>query len=382
MFLIDYLLSEYRKRMYATAKQTFLLSIVIGCLFFFAAMWPSINYEATATFQHAKYDIRMNGPFSSSDVKNILASFERNLSDYFLVNSGAAAKLKANNRSHNGAAVTLYDKEDFGKLSLSFFTDALILSGSMKDPDSIGIDYMTAKNMGIRIGDKIDIEQVYSNLKGEIKEFTLSGFVTAIYAPTNEVKGIIAPHSAQSKKLLSSTGVDYTDIFIKTLNGDQVIPKGIIDMPESKNWLLEPLPAAYANGKARMEQTLNRNIRNATVMISLAIYLVYIMREQFLRIDRRRKNIAILFSMGCSRLRLYKLFFIEQLFVNLVTVTTGFFLGTYILEVIYGVFIPMETTYFLVGFFFTVNLVVLLASMAQISYLLNRFDVAKLLTSE
>lgn len=383
-FFLYYLRSEYSKRLYFTFRQLLFLSLIIGFIFYFAAMWPSVNFSHTATYQHAKYDVFVNGPLKSRDVKNILA-FKRKSGSIKGIGfmTGYLDKVFSKTKIIDGIRVFYYAPKDFKRINLSYFSDGLLVEGQIAKSDEWAIDYMTAKKLDIRIGDIISFKNVYSDGK-QNRTIRQSGKIAAIYASTNEVVGLLVPLQAEIKKLLykSTEGVIYADLFLKFINNKNSFVSYAMNLRKDEEWLIQPLAEGYAQGRAAFEQTLNRNIRNATVWISMFIYLIYILREQFLRIDRRKKNLAILFSLGFSQIRIYKLFITEQLILNLSTAAMGFWLGKYLLEDTYGVFIPKETTYFLAGLFIIINVVVLILTIFQLIYRFNRLDVAKLLSSE
>lgn len=386
-FLLKYLKAEYRRRLYTVARQAFFLSAIVAVLFLFAAIWPALNFMFTATFQNAQYDVRVNGPLTEADVKSIKKALDPWKPVYVGVNEGAANSLLVAGRSFNGSQVYYFQPNDFKRVQLTFFSPGLLVKGSINRSDAWGIDEMTANRIGVSVGDKLAFEQVFSDPEGNSKKIRQTGVIRAIYASTSEVHGIVAPLTtdvARSIRISVGEGpVAYSDLFIKAGSGTQQdLLASLNKVPKAKEWLIEPVDQAYENGKARVEQTLNRNIRYTTIWAALLVYGIYILREQFTRIDKRKKGLAILFSLGLSKGRLYQMFALEQLGINLTTAIFGTWLGKYLLQDMMGLYVPRETYFFLTGLIALVILGVLGMTFVQLIYRFNRFDVSKLLATE
>jgi hypothetical protein len=355
----------------------------VAVIFFFAALWPAINFTYTATFQHAQYSLLLNGPLTKKDIETVLNVLGVPDSAYIGVHRTAVDRLSASNHVLYGIDCFFFKPADYQKTPLTFFSKGLLLRGAVDRPDAWGIDFMTAKQLGVGVGDRLELEQSLGDEQGNIVNLKQSGIVGAVYAPTNEVRGIIVPASREVSKLLSLDGIVGNDLFLK-VGGESLeeAVRKIEALPASKEWLIETVPEAYLNGKLAVEQTINRHIRYAMIWASLLIYGIYILREQFLRLERRKKDLAILFSLGMEERKLHGLFLFEQLFLNISTAVFGFLVGKYFLQDILGVFIPRETYLFLGGYILLINLVVLALALAQLFIKLKKLPVAKLLTTE
>lgn len=382
-FLLTYLFAEYKKRMFLTLRHVAFLVIVVGLLFFFAAIWPSTNFAYTATFQHANYDVRVNGPLTRADVQHIVETIKPVGGRYVGLNAGFADKLFVGDRMYKGVSNVYFSPDEYGGIPATYFSNGLLLQGSMGERDSWGIDYMTAKKLGVRLGERIYFHQSVSDKNGTIAHIESAGTISAIYAPTNEVNGIISPMTKDASSKLGREGVVYTDVFI---NAPRITPdelaQRLAKTPEAKGWLVEPVPEAYARGKAAVDQMLSRNIRYGTIWAALLVYAIFILREQFNKMERRKKNIAILFSLGLSEGRLLRMLVTEQAAMNLATAILGLWFGKYILQDTLGLYVPRETSAFLFGFFSLIILIIMALSVAQTLYRLRKIDVARLLASE
>lgn len=383
-FLTSIVWSEYKKRLFITMRQLCFLVVVMAIAFFFAAMWPAMNFMFTATFQNAQYDIKVNGPLTAQDLNSIKKVLGSNIRSMTGLYAGSVERIHANNKVIELNLINYYYQPSANShVPLTIFSDGLLLQGSMKKEDAWGIDIMSSKRLGLDIDDRISFDQSVVDSSGKVHKLHQSGIIKAIYAPTSEVSGIISPADSKTTGLLSTDGVIYTDFFIGLQNispseGEMLIRS----IPKSNEWLIESVPAAYARGKARVEQTLNRNIRYSTIWAALLIYAIFLLREQFSRMERRKKNIAILFSLGLSEHNMIRMFALEQVVLNLFTGLFGIALGLFIVQDNLGLYVPNETVISMSIFISGIIILCLALTIVQTVYRLRRIDVARLLTIE
>jgi ABC-type lipoprotein release transport system permease subunit len=358
--------------------------IIVAIAFFFAAMWPAVNYMFTATFQNARYDLRINGPLTKQDIQLINQNLSSNAFELTGLNAGSVERVYVNGKTFYQNIINYYyQPSQVNRIVMTYFSDGLLLKGAMRKADAWGIDYMTAKRFGVGIGDKIAFDQSIGDRFGNIRKVHRAGIISAIYAPTNEVNGLVSPANPEVTKLLSADGVVFTDVFIKLSgNSPSQAAAMIRSIPKSREWLVDPVPEAYAKGAARVEQTLNRNVRYATIWAALLVYAIFILREQFSRMERRKKNLAILFSLGLSETRLVKMFTLEQILLNTLTGFLGIALGIYVLQGNLGLYIPNETSMSMSVFVAVIILGCLVLSIFQLKYRLRKMDVSRLLVVE
>jgi len=386
MLSLIYLLQEYKKRVYLTLRQFSLLTLVVTAIFFFAALWPATNFHYTATFQHGLFDLHINGPLKISDIKRIASIFNLKKKDCIVLSQGGGEVIVNDKIYKNPTLIAWgYPPKDFKNIKLTYFSPGLKLIGSMDTTNSWAIDYMTAKLLGVGLGSRVGIlVNLGQNTEEKMVKKVFWGNINAVYASTKEVFGLLIPYYKEISENIQKNYNEFaTDMFIKL---PKKYPRAVIEqklLPLEKDLQpnIEIRPEAYKSGKAWVEQMLNRNIRLGTVWLALLVYFVYILREQFLRFERRKKNLAVLFSLGLSKKNFYRLFLLEQLFLNAPPVILGFYFGKYMLEN-FGMYVPNETVYFLAAFLVIINLLVLLATFGQLINRFSRLDVAKLLTSD
>lgn len=377
--------SEYRRRIYTTVRQLLFLAVVIAVTFFFAAMWPSINFMFTATFQHARYDITVNGPLSAQDVESIKQAFGSHLGSVIGLHAGMTGGIHTESKEYASLGLPnyYYLPSAADKIPWTMFSDGLLLQGSMQEEGAWGIDYMSSRKLDVGIGDTVSFDQTFVDGSGNTHELRQTGTIRAIYAPTNEVHGILSPADSRTAGVYGADGVIYTDLFIELQNISPAEGEMLIrDLPQSKEWLIEAVPFAYERGQARVEQTLNRNVRYATIWAALLVYAIFLFREQLMKVERRKKTVAILFSLGLSERQLIRMFALEQIVSSLITAVLGISLGLSIIQDFLGLYIPRET---IVSMSMLIGVIVMLsiaATIAQIVYKLRRLDVARLLATE
>lgn len=182
---------------------------------------------------------------------------------------------------------------------------------------------------------------------------------------------------------IRADGVIYSHVFIK-FNTRNNLPQALSDLQKLQNESrhVETVPEAYARGKAVLEKTLNRNTRYATIWAAYIIYTVFVLREQSVRMERRKKSFAILYSLGFSERRFKRLLISEQIILNFLTVFIGIWFATYVLESHLGFYVPRETILFAVFYVAVVILLVLGVSIGQLVFKLRKIDVARLLATE
>jgi ABC-type lipoprotein release transport system permease subunit len=373
--------AEYRRRFSQTARHVLVLTVIVACLFFFTAMFPSASFHFTATYQFAKYDMLINGPLKESDISFVIDRLSPYGPNCIPLIRGTADEVYTERSSLGAVDIFYYRAEDFKNIYFTYFSKELILKGEIADDSSVGIDYMNARRLGVDIGDSIRIRTRIPDGRGGVKVVFHEGTIDALFEPTNEVNGIVAPLSPDMKDLFDKNGLAATDLFIRLHKGSA--ENATLRLSEkSKEWLIEPLSEAYAAGKRKLEETFNRNVRYGTMWVALIVYAILVLREQAQRMARRKKTIAILFSLGMSEAALYRALALEQLFLNITTGLCGTLLGRYLMENQFGMYIPRETLYFILGYLFAIIVVVLVVSVIQLLYHLRRFDVARLLSME
>lgn len=379
--LINYMISEYKRRAYYFAKQTVLFSVVVGCIFAFSALWPAMDFYHTALYQHSKFDIAINGPITGkefNEIKKLAGSSSRLVA----TNSPQAQQIVVNGRAYRKEInVILFEKKDHKDIGLTYLSDGLIVAGNI-EKDGIALDALSASYLGAGIGDDVTLVFEFVNQDNlEKVNMSLSGKLTALFAPTSNIaQSAAAPISDEIKNYFSREEVIYSDLFIKT--DSRQLPALLSKVNAHGQLNISPISRLRVMARSAADMSLNRNIQHGMIWVALSIYLIYSLREQFLRIESRKKNIAIFISLGMPARKLFAMFSVEQLVVNSIIAVAGMYIGKYILQDMWAMYIPRETYVFNAIFILLINIFVLLLTFMQLSYRIRKLDVAKLLTSE
>lgn len=376
-----YVLTEYRRRPFATVRMLLVLSVVMAIAFFLASFWPAKDFAATATYEHACYDLSVNGPLRRVDVARIRAVlpatalsvpvFDGNLTAI----TGGGPTIKA-------VPAMLYPRAHAREVALTYFSRAMLLGGSMDAPGAAGIDVMTAQRLGVGIGNTLRYEQQIDanplhNIRGSVR-------ITAIYAPTDVGSGVIVPLSPQLGRVLSGgNDVIASDLFIRSgsVSPDELAAK-IAGLKGGENWNVNLVNQQLSDARKSMSSFASRTLRAAMVAAALLVYAIVVVREQFARIERRRRDIAIMLSLGEPLGRMCGVFVFEQAVITVLTTVVGVWFVDYVLGHFLFLYVADSARLTLVGLAVGVNIVVIALAWLYLHVRIGRLPVTRVLAAE
>lgn len=377
-----YVLLEHRRRALVTMRTVVLLALVMALAFFLAAFWPAKEFAETAAYAHARSDISVNGPLRQADItriRRILPAGAASIPVY----TGNLTSIEASGRVLEGTPAVLYPPASARDVLLTYFSPGLLLDGDMASDSSAGVDAVTAKRLHIAIGDILSYQQKVDantahNLHG-------SATVTAIFAPTNATTGVILPLRADlGRALAGSEKIIASDLFIRT--GSTTSPTQTADalatLDGAQNWNITVVTDRLSRARKEVDGAASRPIRMSIVFGALLVYSIYVLRDQSARLDRRRRDVAIIISMGEPIGRFSIVFIAEQLALAATATVLGVWIADYVLGAYLHLYIPGQAKLSLGGLAIGVNLAIAIAIAFQLRHRLLRLPIPRILAAE
>lgn len=374
MWVIEYLAREYKKRLYITVRHLILMSAVVAASIVLASVMPSLYFHHSAAFIYGDFDAVFNGPISEEKF-NLLMSSPAVKKAIPVSRGWGAAGYK--NKRLSDIDILRYEKAS--DLGYTWFSDELLINGRKPKQGEVALTWDLAHALKLKPGNKIILE-----LRIHDKIYKQSGFVAGIYAPTRESSKLAAaPFTEETRQAtkLNTGGILYSDIFIKTSDKEE-----LINLVSSKEFFREGALIERENELKNAENYINKIInpfmRTGATYIAIATYLFFVLREQWARLEKRRKNIAIFIALGIRNRQLIILNMIEQIFIGVITTLGGYWGGKYLMQDIWGQYLPAQITNQLITIIFILNILVLVLSIIQIKIKTKYLPVSKLLATE
>ncbi|KAF0209464.1 MAG: hypothetical protein Q8S43_03505 [Actinomycetota bacterium] len=376
-----YLASEYRRSAVPVARRLVFLTIVLSSMVYLSGIWPVMSYFHTAQSLSAAYVARLNGPITAAQYASVVASMTSSGGEAVGLSIGSNAQVAAAGRQpvEYGGDLYLYDPGCENAVQRLLLGDALVLRGSMSGSDACALDIVSAKRLKVRIGDTIEFSQLVTANDGAPLTLHGAGVVRAIYGTNADVRGLIAPLPTAQRAGAGGADVAYTDIFFYSANSDETLAR-LSSITSNPEWTIQSRSQAVAIAERRAVAASGPQFRTTALIAGLLIYAVYVLREQFVRIGRRRRAVAIMFSMGSSIRSIIGLMIAEQIAICVATGIAGLLIGKLLIESTLGMYIPAEATTTFVLWLVGLNVAALCILAAQLAVTFKRFPVARLLS--
>jgi hypothetical protein len=335
----------YRSRPLGTVLGLLLMTSVACAVVFMGTLWPAFRYHHTASAEAARWDVHVNGPLSRADAAALRAIADRTGSQTAeLANRGAIKRLTASGRTIADAG-DLYALNPAGSsdFEATWAPRALVVRGAMSGPDAVGIDWVTARRVGVRVGDTLVITQVYADPDGRVRAQDTGARVTAVLATTAELRGVVMRSSPQLQQALErSVGVVATDAFFRSSD-----PEGLVRsfrvLPGAANWSVTTRGAYQRSSQAAAQNAGARAYGSAGLLVAATMLFAFVLRELIVRMTRRRSSLAVLFSLGQKASGLLGAHLLEQTAIVVVVSWIGYSLGIELLVTQVGLFPPEAT---------------------------------------
>jgi hypothetical protein len=298
------------------------------------------------------------------------------------VYSGNLTSVAARGRVLDGTPAVLYPRDRARDATLTYFSPGLLLDGSMGSSGSAGIDSITAARLGLGIGDflsyrqKVDADSAH-DLRGSVK-------ITAVFAPTSSGSGVVLPLSADlAKALAGPEGIVGSDLFIRTGSasvGD--VTRKLATLQGAENWNVNVVADQLTHARKEVDATASRAVRVSMVFGALLISTVYVLRDQFSRVERRRRDVAIMISLGEPIRRISAIFVAEQVTLAVAGTILGVWLAGFVLRTYLHLYVPGDSAFLLGGLAIGVNVTIAIVTALHLRRRVARMPVARILASE
>lgn len=376
-----YLASEYRRSAFVAARRLVFLTIVLGSMVYLSGIWPVMSYFHTAQSLSATYDARLNGPITAAQYASVVASVTTPGSDAVGLAIGSNAELAVAGRQpvEYAGDLYLYDPGQAEAVQRLLLGDSLVLTGALTGVDGCALDVVSAQRLGVGLGDAIEFAQRVTTADGAPLTLHGSGVLRAIYGTNAEIRGLIAPLPVAQRLGAGGADVAYTDIFFRSPNTGETIAR-LSALAPNPEWAMQSRAQAIEIGERRAVSASGPQFRTTALIAGLVIYAVYVLREQFVRLGRRRRAFAIMFSMGSGIKNIVALMITEQLAICATTGVLGLLIGKALIESTLGMYIPSQATTTFLMWLIGLNVVALGILAVQLVLNFKRFPVSRLLS--
>jgi hypothetical protein len=257
------------------------------------------------------------------------------------VNTGAA-KLIGPKRSVMADLhfVGLQDVSDFG---LTLAPAGLITRGSMESEASAAIDQSTLHRIGGRLGEKIAYEQTYSRPTGELS--VVRGFVTptAITGTTVQFRGLMAAETLDAGTALrEAVGIDATDAYLSVDDPDSA-KRAVQALAGSSEWMVLTRDEFVQQSSIAAEKAGGRAYGTVGLLVSAVLFILLLLRDMLVRIERRSASLAFAFSLGLRARDLVAVHLLEQASLILAVSVLGYSAGVSVFLATLDMYPPVTT---------------------------------------
>lgn len=375
-WIFSYLIKDYTRHLYAGFRHLVLMTSVVATTIFLAALTPTFVFEHSAAFSYAAFDGHINGPITESTANALKRLPEMTRTG---IMSGGGGDVMYGTRQVQAATVSFY--KDAGDLDMTWYSQPLLISGRRPKQGEWAVDWTIARNLKIKPGDRIATK---INFASSGKDYRQSGVVVGIYAPTKQTnRSVILPMTDELKQILDkqTDGAIYSDFFFKS-EALPAVSQFLQAKTINEGMTLIARQQGILEGKKAVDEFINPFLQTGATYVAMITFLFFILREQWVRIERRRKNLAILLALGIRRWQIIALNLVEQLCIAFATTLAGLWVGRLLMEGVFFQYLPAQISSGLIAIIFALNILVLGLSIAQISLKIRYLPVAKLLAQE
>ncbi|MBI5231812.1 MAG: hypothetical protein HY876_06575 [Coriobacteriales bacterium] len=343
MTSLNLIAAYYRLRGYASTYGLLLMVFASTAVVFMALLWPAFRYYHTASANAATWDIHVNGPITSLDTEEIVRIAGPTAQWSSASHGGLHARVVRNGRSTTNGDSYVINRVSGEPFALTWAPPGIVLSGRLDSPDSAGLDWVTARRLHARIGDTLVYRKAFVDPEGAERAFTGSARITAILSTTYDSRGLIFIAPKELERALQSTvGIAASDVFIRVKQPERVASK-LKRLPAARNWGVVTKAEYHREALAGAEGSGAHSYGERGVLVAAAVLLALILRDLLVRISRRRRSLAILYSLGSRPRPLVVAHVIEQLVLLSVILVAGYLAGPRLLVTVTGLYPPAET---------------------------------------
>lgn len=335
----------YRLRPVSAVLGFMLMTLAAAAVVFMGMLWPAFRYHHTASAVAARWDVHVNGPLAQSDVDAMLGTAaDLGTHGVALANRGAIKRLEADGRAL-GDAGDLYALSPAGErdFALAWTAQPLVVSGTMRDHDAAGIDWVTARRLGVGVGDSVHYTQVYADSDGALRTQRGTARLSAVLSTTSELRGLVVRSSPELQDVLERTvGVVATDAFFESSDPTGLEAR-LAALPGAENRSVTTRSGYQRSARASALNAGARAYGSTGLLIAAGFLFVAVLRELTVRMARRRSSLAVLYSLGQRSGGLLAIHLLEQLVIVGAVSSGGYALGIELLVSQVGLFPPRDS---------------------------------------
>ena len=380
-----YLLGEYRLNLWANIKRLMLCSVLVAAVFFVVSMWPAFEGGHRSTYAAAQDDLMVNGPLTTKDLSEINAALGSGRLRAVHINIGAADQIQSPDSGRvTKNMIYRYERSEQEYLPQTYFSDQLLLKGSMRAPGAWAIDANTARLLHVDLGDKVRVVQVFTLPDESQHRFELTGTISAVYRPSKVLRGILMPFEPDIRPVFRAIEADYTNVFYTLASDPEDGASDVRALPQAVNWLVETSQRQREEAETaiRIGMGDSKSLTEGVLLAGAIAYAFYALLDEQRRFRKRSRTLAIACSLGCPASHQLIALAAEQSLYAVVSFGLGIWLGSTLEWVILKTYVPPGVYAAAAGWALSVNLTIIALTTLVVALRFSRLPLADLLTSE
>lgn len=339
------------------------------------------EYEQSAPWEEAKYNIFVNGPITKQDYINVTE--EPNIVNVAVSSYGSGTVYKGNITDKyietsipvNTVLINHETLKDPSKLDIIGLNKFLV-SGALKSgyPNFgyASISWSIAKRLDVDVGDTI----IY--WVGDSKyEYKISGITN----PTSETE-FVAEDMRSSDPIVAENYADNLYIISKNQKTTMQFLQSYI-IQNNKEWTPITIEEQRTRVSTSIKEALPPIVRFGFIGGGMILYLVVLLREQNVVIDNKKRNFSILTALGTNKTELMKIYATEQILIMVIVSFFAMLISKFwMYQILFKLYLPIEVVFHGVAIGFVLNAIAVIVALFYTKRKISRFQVAELLREE
>ena len=313
------------------------ISIGVMALIVVMSVMNGFHYELKKRILDATSHIEIYGGLDDQDKFNELSNRLDNISSIDAYASFISGEgLTTNNNNNHGIQIRGVDPEKEGQVNHLF--EKIVIGSKILNNDSyemiIGIDL--ARIMGVTVGDSINllIPKLNFGPVGSypvIKKFIISGIFDAGIYEFDSSLALISQKNAR-KIFYKNTNTLYSGIQIQLKNSDETLPTE----SQVKQILYDLNINAFVNNWTNKNKNffsaiqMEKRVMAIILTLIIAVAAFNLIASLTMSVYDRKKDIAILQTIGFSKLHIVRIFVMQGFIIGLIGSFIGLLLGALI----------------------------------------------------
>lgn len=383
--LVLFILRSHRARAFETARQVVVLAVVLGLTLYMATLWPALRLANTAPADAATWDVWINGPLTAemlSEIRQLAGSGTSTVA----INGAPTTAVGVDGDLHpNSCGVWYFSTDTIEALDDTPWSGAFRQEGMITSAGQCGLDTATARDLKADIGDTITFRVEFPLPDGTVQPVIQTAEVAALYETTREPRGIFVALQPGVAELLAESlgdGVVASDVYLTNPGGESAILANLGDALAEEQVSIRSRSRYVADSYEAAEAAVDGTYVTALVLAGLLVYLIWTLREQYVRFSRRRRSIAILHSLGLPLGPVTGALAAEQALIGVSSALPGLVLGNWMVRRALGYGVQAEIALPVIAGLCAIVFATVAVTAWQSARALRRFPVAELLARD